>query len=249
MNFLQLKLKSKKKLIVRRRPIKTVKHFFSAGVLTLIITMTGVLATVNHVSRTSSVSLQASHETAKVGERFFVDVFVDAAEPINAVHIVVEHSPNVEIESLRDGESVLNIWTEQPSVDNRQITLSGGTYRRGFSGEHRIISIQASAKDDGAATFSLKKSDAVVGDGEGTEVDLQRLNDTLSVNIRSEKLTVEDHDSVKTDLTGDGRVTLQDISIFMAAWRKQDTIYDFTGDGKMNFRDFSVLLSDFFRFR
>ena len=233
----------------KARSVVTIRNFFSAGLVTLLVTVSGLVATVSRAPANPSVILESSQEVVKIGERFFVDVYIDTSRPINAVSIKVQHSSNVEVESLREGESVLNIWTEQPSVGNGVITLSGGTFRRGFTGKHRIISIQARARDEGRVEFSVRTAEAVAGDGAGTEIPLEKPERNLTIAVKSETLTTETSDRLLTDLTGDGRVTLQDISIFMAAWHSKDTVYDFTGNGKMTFRDFSILLSDFFRFR
>lgn len=235
--------------LIKKQSVLTVRNFFSAGLVTLLLTVTGLVANVNTVPKNSTLSLETNSETVKIGERFFVDVIIEASVPINAVSIEIEHSPNVVIDSLRDGESVLNIWTEPPSVKNRLITLSGGSYRRGFSGKHRIISIQARARDAGNASFTIRSANAVAGDGEGTQITLSKTQKTLSLNVHAEELTTENLRELKTDLTGNGRVTLQDISIFMVAWNNKDKVYDFTGDGRMTFRDFSIILSDFFQSR
>ncbi len=50
-----------------------------------------------------------------------------------------------------------------------------------------------------------------------------------------------------SDVNSDGKVTLEDISIFMVEWVKQNNRYDFNNDGSMTFKDFSILLSNYFR--
>ena len=52
--------------------------------------------------------------------------------------------------------------------------------------------------------------------------------------------------NILTDISGDGKVTLRDVSMFMSAWKNKDKLFDFNGDGKMTFRDFSIILADLF---
>ena len=78
-------------------------------------------------------------------------------------------------------------------------------------------------------------------------------NDKSSVNLyiydentSLESIGVNVAIKIITDIDGDGKVSLKDISAFMAAWANKDVSYDFNGDGKMTFRDFSIILADFF---
>ena len=59
-------------------------------------------------------------------------------------------------------------------------------------------------------------------------------------------LSAEATISIITDMDGDGKVDLKDISTFMAAWFTKAKTYDFDGDGRMTFRDFSIILADSF---
>jgi hypothetical protein len=45
------------------------------------------------------------------------------------------------------------------------------------------------------------------------------------------------------DVTGDGTVSLADMSAFLVAWTTKNKLYDFNNDGAMTFADFSILLT------
>lgn len=233
-----------------------VKRLFSFGVL--IAAVTGLLLAGVTSSQSSTLILQPSRDVVIVGETFYIDVYVDAKTAINAVEVEISYPEHLlSIDSLRQGESVLTIWTEEPHVRGGRIYLSGGTFRRGFTGKHRIISVAAQATSAGIIRISPESIRFLAGDGTGEQVPLSlaRSKAIQMYAFTSQEAASADNSRViegdreerrLTDLTGDGRVTMQDISIFMAAWSSGSPVYDFTGDGRMTFRDFSIILADFF---
>lgn len=241
----------------RRQQQNPVRRLFAASFLATL--MIGFVATVALSEDDSRLLLKTDDDTVVVGERFYIDVFVDAATPVNAVDVELQYPDGLlDVDALRVGESVLTIWTEPPAADDGVITLRGGTFRRGFSGQHRIMSIAARATAPGVIRLRPEDVTFLAGDGTGDQVRLDvRSHDTLRVYAVSEsdidRPRIVGLDSTTgerlTDLNGSGGVTMQDISIFMAAWNDRSIVYDFNGDGKMTFRDFSILLADFFRGR
>jgi hypothetical protein len=132
------------------------------------------------------------------------------------------------------------------------VVLRGGTFRRGFLGEHKIATIELRALDTGASQFRASEVLLLAGDGQGSPV---AANDTAtpsaSLFIYDENTDPNDIQvnvavNIITDLNGDGRVTLADISAFMSDWGSQARVHDFNGDGRMTFRDFSIILASFF---
>lgn len=232
-----------------------VRRFFSTGLLAL--TVAGLLTAANLSSPSSTVFLTSPNSIAVVGEQFYLDVRVGTNREVNTVAMDIMYPDDrLTINQLRDGESVLSIWTETPRANDGVITLSGGTFRRGFTGEHRIIRIAATPIKAGEVTLQPGNVQLLVGDGTGDQLtlDAEQIKPfTIRVVDRdalsSELSGVLTDGGIRGDLTGDGRVTMQDISIFMSAWTAGSPVYDFTGDGRMTFRDFSVLLANFFRLR
>lgn len=210
-------------------------------------------AVVSSSQSASYIRLVASQSDMVAGERFSVTISAFAHIPVNAVDMSLSYDQEkVSVIGVDRGRSVITLWTAEPEVGNGLIRLQGGTYRRGFIDEHQIAVINFEAKKNGRANFLLTKSTFLAGDGAGSEVPIARTSlsqtEVRIATFPSEGGEISDNVTLTlvTDLDGDGKVTLADISMFMAGWGKQDTVYDFTGDGKMTFRDFSVLLAQYF---
>lgn len=232
---------------------RTIRYAFPMMALLTAILGASALST----SQQSTVRLAASQPTIEAGKSFSVDVFVSAHVPVNAVEIEVEVPPNVRITGIDRGASVITLWTEDPYVENGTVYLSGGTFRKGFLGEHLIATINAETTSSGIAEFLVQDVVLLAGDGSGTSVTLTEGFDGAKLYVAREDGTFADGEAVGldgalatvyvvTDIDGDGQVSLTDISSFMAGWSSKMTIYDFNGDGQMTFRDFGIILSDYF---
>ena len=206
-------------------------------------------------SKGSYVKVVPSANMVEVGTQFTLEVYVFADAPINAVDLSVLYpEAQVEVLGIDKGESVITLWTEEPNVKDGAVILRGGTYKRGFVGEHKIATINLKAKTAGSAQFLAGTVNLLAGDGKGTSVkaDTSRAKITTNVYAAGEKpagnMTLEGEVSflVITDIDGDGAVTLTDISSFMANWTSQERKFDFNNDGQMTFRDFSIILFDYF---
>lgn len=205
-------------------------------------------------SKGSYIKVVPSSNAVEVGGNFTLDVYVFADKPINAVDISVLYpDTQVEVLGIDKGESVLTLWTEEPSIRNGAIILRGGTFKRGFVGEHKIASINVKAKTSGSAQFLAGEVKLLAGDGKGTNIvaDTSRARILTSIFPVGEKPPATTFAGsvsfvVVTDIDGDGSVSLIDISSFMANWASKERQFDFNNDGQMTFRDFSIILSDYF---
>jgi hypothetical protein len=199
----------------------------------------------------SYIKLTSSTTMVMKGEIFIIDIYAYAHVPVNAVSVSVGFDPDsVKVLSVDKAQSVLNIWTEEPTVTNGRITLSGGTYRRGFVGEHLVASIKAQAVSSGRTDFNVDGANLLAGDGSGTEVDFSTSNEesiqSFIIYNQGEdpaKLSADIGLGISADIDGDGEVTLKDISSFMSAWYTGSMTYDFNNDARMNFIDFSIILA------
>lgn len=201
----------------------------------------------------SYLRLQPSQDLVMKGDSFYIDVYAYAHVPVNAVNVEIEFAPDkVSVDSIDKGKSVLTIWAKEPTIDKGKISFSGGTYQRGFIGEHVIATIKATAKFTGQTEFSVNNVALLAGDGQGTSVALKNKADfTKSFYIYDESDSPETISgkvavSINADIDGDGKVSLRDISVFMTSWHNKDKVYDFNMDGKMNFVDFSIILAKSF---
>jgi len=201
----------------------------------------------------SYVRLEASDTTIESGQLFSLDVYAYAHVPVNAVDITLRFDKEaVEVTGVDKGQSVLTIWTVEPIIEADKVVLRGGTFRRGFLNEHRIATINLRAHDTGQSIVSAADVMLLAGDGKGSSVAVaESLDSNVSLYIYDENtdpgsIGVDIRVNIVTDIDGDGKVTLRDVSVFMAAWSNKSRIFDFNGDGRMTFRDFSIILADLF---
>lgn len=238
-----------KKYRAKRVSSATVKYMFPAMLGTVLLLGASSISS----SEESYVFVSSDLRTVQVGEIVTVEVGVSAHIPINAVDITVDFpSEKVEVFSTDRGQSVLTLWTEDPIVSTDSVRLIGGTFRRGFIGQHEIVSIKFRALQSGQYSISSTDVTFVAGDGSGDEIASSEnpANTTTMFNFdentSAEELEIAIASGITTDLNQDGRVTLQDISAFMGAWNNSSQLFDFNNDGLMTFKDFSIILADFF---
>jgi hypothetical protein len=229
---------------------RTVRYAFSFSFLFLFATVLGMAAVVTKSG--SSVKIIADQSAVELGQVFSVDVYVYASQPINAVDLsVVFPADQVEILGIDRGESVITLWTDDPHVEGSSIIMRGGTYKKGFVGEHKIATINARAKTTGLVTFVIGTVKLLAGDGLGSSVDADTSTVAITTVVPVGQLPLaatkgNGNAIVVTDIDGDGAVSLKDISSFMASWSGSGGKYDFNNDGVMTFKDFSIILSDYF---
>ncbi len=239
------------------RPNKSATVRFAFPLVFAIAAFLGAAAIVPDTK--SFIHLESSVASVKSGETFQIGIYVSAHVPVNAVNISLEFpKEQIKVVSIDKGQSVLTLWTEEPHVEGNKVSLTGGTFRRGFVGDHLIATINAKAIQTGLAKFSVDTVDLLAGDGSGSKVTVTKtdkesatlvissadgtaLTSTDAVGIKGEASVV-----IVTDIDGDGKVTLADISRFMSAWASKNATFDFNGDGVMSFRDFGIILSDSF---
>lgn len=229
------------------RSQRTVQYTFS---LVLFAMLFAGLASV--VSQNESyISITSNSDTVSQGEQFVIDVTAFAHTPINAVDVTLTYPEDVMIiDSIDTGTSVITLWTKDPYAEDGKIYLSGGTFRKGFIGEHTIARIRAHATVPGEARVAIGSTQLIAGDGLGTEVEVSKASESnielVILGAEDGVLTAKAEISVITDTDGDGDVDIDDLQKFMLAWLGRKGTYDFNGDGKMTFKDFSILLADSF---
>ncbi len=225
---------------------KTVRYAFPLVVLTALFASLASVITEN----TSYISIHTSPSSVLEGENFYIEVRATAHTPVNAVDITIKYPESqMSIESVDTGTSVITLWTEKPYAKDGRIYMRGGTFRKGFIGEHTIARINAKALESGIAKVTTDNATFVAGDGLGTLVDVADVEDDETriyiTGVDGELIGTAEVAFV-TDLDGNGEVDLKDISAFMAAWFTKGKIFDFNGDGRMTLKDFSILLADSF---
>ena len=228
----------------------TVRMMFSFSILGFLMLLGAAAITSNSVSY---VRLQADKTTIQTGQNFSLDVYAYAHVPVNAVDVTLRFEPDaVEVIGVDKGQSVITLWTEEPIIEKNRVILRGGTFRKGFIGEHKVATINLKAKKSGESQFFAANVMLLAGDGKGTPVSVAQTDDSsVSLYVYDENadpsnIGVNINVSIVTDIDGDGKVSLKDISSFMGAWSSKTHVYDFNGDGRMSFKDFSIILADVF---
>ena len=229
---------------------RTVRYAFPFAFITLAVAGAAVLTSQD----TSYIRLSSTNSSVDAGDLFTINVYASAHTAVNAIDIAISFPESqVEIEGIDTGESVITLWTEEPYVEGNTVVLRGGTFRKGFLGEHLIAQINARAKQTGTAKFSVDQKTLLAGDGRGSSVSIEETgyeSYTLYVNPEgtgdTSKLAGAVAVGIFTDVNGDGKVNMSDVMSFMAAWRSQSQSYDFNGDGRMTFVDFAIILADSF---
>lgn len=240
---------------LRPKRSRTIRYTFP-----LVFTAVAFLGATAFFSEESSYIHISTHErSVNAGELFSIDVSAGAHVPVNTVDIRVGFPEDqIEIDGIDVGQSVITIWTVDPYVDGNEVVLQGGTFRKGFLGEHLIATINARAKESGVAKFTIDKSRFLAGDGRGTSVTITDTGyESLTMYVDVEALEGETSDGVTklggsvaigiyTDINRDGGVDMNDVLSFMSAWRSEEQAYDFNQDGRMSFVDFAIILADSF---
>ena len=226
---------------------RTVHFAFS-----LLFIFAGFMGMASVVSKNSSyVKIITSATQIETGSKFSVDVFAYADIPVNTIDIAISFpEKSVMVLGIDRGESVVTLWTRDPYVEGGTVFLQGGTYRKGFVGEHKIATINLRALAPGKAEFVVANMQLLAGNGKGTAVAVNDHYANTSAYIYdtgtiANVIKVDTAGLLVTDVDGDGKVTFSDISIFMVGWFNNQK-YDFNGDGLMTLKDFSLLLTSFF---
>lgn len=235
------------------RPNKSATVRFAFPMAFVVVAALSVAAVITETE--SYVRLESSTANIKKGEIFWINVYAFAHTPVNAVDISLSFPQSkVEVTGIDTGESVLTLWTQKPYIENGAVILRGGTFRRGFVGEHLIATINMRGKATGVASFDTTGIKFLAGDGTGAEVEVENTNNPVNLYIYNQDteiggIAADASFEVITDIDGDGEVTLKDVSMFMSAWFGGKSLrFDFNHDGKVSFSDFSIILADsFFR--
>lgn len=249
--------------------MRRLRDFFERGIVgqTLlgVIALIGLTAIVGFavvpplLSPEAEMRITPARSMALVGEEFTVDIIVTAAIPVNVFAGELRFDPDVlSIARIDYNTSVADLWAERPWYSNGEGTLNftGGTLRSGgFIGTESLITVTFRTLREGNASLTLREVHILQHDGLGTETELGKPIDSIvevgtpeieEQNLVREVMLGEEVAVVEqlpaTDLNGDGRHSMADLSIFMLHIAGNDPRYDFNGDGKVNTVDLNILL-------
>ncbi len=122
-----------------------------------------------------------------IGQEFQVDLMLDTEEEIvNAVEGEIAFPKELlEIKEIRDGDSIINLWIERPSIKSTDRVFFSGIIPTGFSGvlspyyegyrPGKIFSFIFISKSEGEGIVDLKDGKVLLHDGLGTPAQLSIL--------------------------------------------------------------------------
>jgi len=189
-----------------------------------------------------------------VGQSTSVDININTETAVNAVGATVKYPPDmVQIVSISKEKTFLDLWTEDTAIreDDGEIHFSGGTLKPGgLKGTGTILTISLKALKPGTVHIFFKDAEIYAHNGTGLVVD----RDTRSISYEvTPPTTVSAPGGVShqpqpftpsSDLNGDGRITLIDVSILtFRLLGSYDPRYDLDVNGEIGLSDISILLS------
>jgi len=141
-----------------------------------------------HVSHAAIVFLDPATDALEIGEKKSVGVYLDTqGKNINAVDISIAYPPDkLQVVSPSVGNSIVGIWTHQPSYDNQQgvVTLQGGIPGGVISSRALIATLEFRGSSVGVAPVAVTSdSRALLNDGKGTQDIFVAKNATFSLEL------------------------------------------------------------------
>lgn len=194
-----------------------------------------------------------------------IDVNLNTNVPIDATGATIKFSQDLfTVVGISKEKSFFDLWTEETTIREGlgEIVFSGGTTARtGHVGTGTIMTLTLKAKKEGDAMLSFDNVRVFPHDGTGRPVKHEARS--LAYTIATTQATggtapqqgVEPSQQAQTeskvskpeaDLTGDGKVTISDLSILMVGiLSSYNPRYDFNTDGNVSLTDLSILLAQF----
>jgi hypothetical protein len=249
--------------------MKRILHFFERGAVlpaTLVASaFVGVFVVFTHLILPDAgipiadMRIEPQLRIIAPDEMFEVQVVVESSVPVNVFNGELSFDNTVlEITRIDYNTSIADLWAEEPWYENGDGTLkfTGGTTEvGGFSGEGALLTIHFTTLKEGEGTLTIDDAHILEHDGLGTfatlEEPIEALFDVTSP-LREKNLLPQTpagglykvtQNPPSTDVNGDGKQSIADVSIFMLNMVGNDLRYDFNLDGEVNTKDLSIILN------
>ncbi len=131
----------------------------------------------------AQISLETAQTTMGVGQRFEISVYVSSKEKtVNAFSGTVNLPSFIIPLAIRDGNSLIALWSRRPTVSGNEISFAGiipGGWKgpRGY-----LFSFIADASSVGSGVINLSEINVLLNDGKGTPDSIFFKTLSLSVN-------------------------------------------------------------------
>lgn len=173
-----------------------------------------------------------------VGSTSTISVVLTTEEPINVVGGTVLIPSETNILDISIENSIVDIWTNEPAIENNVgfIEFGGGIVESsGFVGKGIIFEFSVVAEEQGVADLDIEDAMVLAHDGDGTDI----LDD-----IKSLKLVIRDKDEPSPDVNADNKISILDFTILTRRmFGSYDPLFDFNNDKKITFSDLLKLVS------
>jgi hypothetical protein len=176
----------------------------------------------------------------EVGSTFEVHVMLHTDAAINAVGGVVKFSPHhLEMLSLDRQNSVVSLWSEEPSYSNNEgsVQFSGGILQSDSDTsqlEKKVFTMLFRTLNPGPADISILDPQILAHDGLGTN---------LAQGTPEIRFVVRAPHTASPDVNRDGVVSLLDVNtLYIQTYRSYDPDFDLNADNKVSWADVRALL-------
>lgn len=138
--------------------------FVSLGLIFVLFSVLPITA------EAAQVLWKAENSTIKTGDRFQVDIFLDAqSESLNALKgELVWPGDILSVKEIKEGNSVMSLWIRRPQAANGVISFSGLIPGGYIASDGFIFSVIFEAQKAGSGSLSLRDLQVLLNDGKGT---------------------------------------------------------------------------------
>jgi hypothetical protein len=212
----------------------------------------------NQAGPTADMRIEPRERLVTPGELFTVTLVVESSLPVNVFSGQLWFNKDIlVVDKIDYNTSVANVWVEEPWYSNGDGTINfgGGTTRGGgFTGSDQLLSITFRSLDIGEGVIILTNPQILRYDGLGTPSELPESIDAIITvgTASSPNLVARDKSDIRflvaeaiptTDLNGDGKQSIADLSIFIIGMVSYQRRFDFNLDGAVDTKDLSILLN------
>ncbi len=166
----------------------------------------------------TSLYLEVGRGSYIVGEKVVVDVYVNASDYINAVRGEIKLPYQyLDLTKIDTSDSVLSVWSQEPTVKANRVYFVGGIPSPGFKGEGgKILTLEFTAKSPGQVVAEFVSGSVHLNDGLGTnvlevmrgvefsvlpQVDITKKPTSEIITVPSSDISLNNNDNSKADNT------------------------------------------------
>lgn len=231
-----------------------------AGAIFALLSLLGIAVVPTLNEPEARMSIETTAHNMRVGESVTANVVVRSSEPVNVFTGEVRFDPHYfEIVDISYNTSIADLWATLPWYQNGEgtLTFAGGTTRvGGFVGEGALVTVTFRAKQIGYTKLHLNDVRILKHDGLGTDMAITTPIDTLftieDARLEKETIATESPELTNimvsekppsTDINGDGKQTIADMSMFMQGMFRNDPRLDFNLDGRVDTNDLRIIMN------